>query len=327
MFGGSSGWKWVASRVSLAIDKSLAVFRGAKQFSISLDPSTHSGVENCVCVAYMWHAGKGVIPPSKIIPRGKTCIPHGVEMSDELAAIVAARKAQRWASYKEIRALSDILSDLTGYEGCIATLVLQNDWIVRPVASDEFRLVSPTTHVAIVCQVCDDSIVARKQELPDDLHTYIDDIPYLVLCIDQGSIGMAAVHFLLSLGVVLDTRFDMFHRAVNDVSLAAARACKGLFRKTMLFTAHVFALNYGPFNQGPNFDEKRQMLEFFFSQLDHMSLEFRKYAVRYANAMGMPCTTDAGFMDIFESFADMPSFNFKGPLPKLARRGVGGCRR
>ena len=63
MFGGSSGWKWVASRVSLAIDKSLAVFRGTKQFSISLDPSTHSGVENCVCVAYMWHAGKGVIPP------------------------------------------------------------------------------------------------------------------------------------------------------------------------------------------------------------------------------------------------------------------------
>ena len=152
-----------------------------------------------------------------------------------------------------------------GYEGGIAAMVLPTDWIVRPVANDEFRPVSPTTHVAIVCQVCDGNIVARKQELPDDLRTYIDDIPYLVLCIDQGSTGMAAIHLLLYIGVVLDTRFDMFHRAVNDVSLAAARACKGLFRRTMLFIAHVFALNYGPFNQGSNFDEKRQMLEFFFS--------------------------------------------------------------
>ena len=143
--------------------------------------------------------GEGSYSPIKIIHRGKTCIPHGVEMSDELAAIVAARKAQRWASYKELRALSDIISDLTGEVGGIATMVLPNAWIVRPIANDEFRLVSPTTHVAIVCQVCDGSIVARKQELLDDLHTYIDDIPYLVLCIDQGSIGMAAVHLLFPL--------------------------------------------------------------------------------------------------------------------------------
>ena len=66
------------------------------------------------------------------------------------------------------------------------------------------------------------------------------------------------------------------------------------------------------------------MLEFFFSQLYHESLEFRKYAVRYAKAMGLPHTTEEDFMEVFESLADMPSFNFKGPLPKLARCGVGG---
>ena len=92
----------------------------------------------------------------------------------------------------------------------------------------------------------------------------------------------------------------------------------------MLFIAHVFALNYGPFQQGACFDEKREMLEFFFSQLDHVSLEFRKYAVRYAKAIGLRHTTEEDFMEVFESLADMPSFNSKGPLPKLARRGVGG---
>ena len=63
---------------------------------------------------------------------------------------------------------------------------------------------------------------------------------------------------------------------------------------------------------------------FFFSQLDHESPEFRKYAVRYAKAIGLPHTTEEDSMEVFESLADMPPFNFKGPLPKLARRGVGG---
>jgi hypothetical protein len=132
-------------------------------------------------------------------------------MSDELAAVIASRKAQRWAPYKEIRALSDIIADSTGDPSGIASMTLPNDWIVRPVARDELRLVSPTTRVAMVCFYRDGQIVSRKQELPDHLHTCIDTIPYIVLCIDQGSIGLAVIHFLLSLGVVIDTRFDMLH--------------------------------------------------------------------------------------------------------------------
>ena len=198
-------------------------------------------------------------PPLEIIPRGKFCIPHGVAMSDELAAVIASRKAQRRASYKETRALSDIIADLTGDSAGIASMTLPNDWVVRPVARGELRLVSPTTHIAMVCLYRDGRIVSRKQEIPDNLHTYIDTIPYIVLCIDQGSIGLVAIHFLLSLGVVIDTRFDMFHRVVNDVSLATTRACGGLFRRTMLFIAHVFALNYGAWSV---FDERREMTEF-----------------------------------------------------------------
>jgi hypothetical protein len=37
----------------------------------------------------------------------------------------------------------------------------------------------------------------------------------------------------------------MFHRVVNDVSLATTRACGGLLRSAMLFAAHVFALSAG----------------------------------------------------------------------------------
>jgi hypothetical protein len=226
-------------------------------------------------------------------------------MSDEVAAIRAAREAQRWASYEEIRASSDRIPDLAGDSAGVASMILTNAWIVRPDANNELRLVSPTTHTAMVCLYRDGRIVSRKQELPDNLHTCVDTIPYIVLCIDQGSIGLAAIQFLFSLGVVIDTRFDMFHRAVNDVSLATTRACGGLFRRTMLFIAHVFALNYGPFQRGAYFDEKRELLEFFSSQLDHESLEFRKYVVRYAKAMGRPHTSDEDIMEVFESLADI----------------------
>ena len=91
-----------------------------------------------------------------------------------------------------------------------------------------------------------------------------------MLCIDQGSIRLVAVPFLLSLGLVLDTRFDMFHRTVNDVSLATAKACERLFRMTMLFIAHVFALSAGAWS---GFGERSEMMEFLFLSwiFDHLA--------------------------------------------------------
>jgi hypothetical protein len=72
------------------------------------------------------------------------------------------------------------------------------------------------------------------------------------------------MYFLLGLGFMLDLRFDIFHRCVNDVKLATARACKGLFRRTMLLSAFIFGIDYGPWNSGAFFDEKRAMLGLFF---------------------------------------------------------------
>ena len=79
-----------------------------------------------------------------------------------------------------------------------------------------------------------------------------------------------------------------------------------------------------PFNRERISTESARCWNSSFSQLDHESPEFRKYAVRYAKAIGLPHTTEEDFMEVFESLADMPSFNVKGPLPKLARCGVGG---
>ena len=118
---------------------------------------------------------------------------------------------------------------------------------------------------------------------------------------------------------MLSLRFDPFHRTVNDIKGACRSACGGLYRRVMLFTAFIFGINYGPFGKGAHFHEKRSMLEYFFAMLDYRSPEFRRFAVKYAKDNGMRHDSDADFEDIFDSLADMPSVNFKGPLTKLMR--------
>jgi hypothetical protein len=59
----SSATKRFVVRVMLTIHKTLELFRGAKQFSIALNPSPHFGQEICVSVAYSWRVGKGITPP------------------------------------------------------------------------------------------------------------------------------------------------------------------------------------------------------------------------------------------------------------------------
>eukprot|EP00959_Pyramimonas_sp_CCMP1952_P367299 7693051-Pyramimonas_sp.AAC.1 len=135
----------------------------------------------------------------------------------------------------------------------------------------------------------------------------------------SGGIGTAIMYYLLSKGVMLSLRFDPFHRAVNDIKGACKHACGGLFRRVMLFTAFIFGINYGPFGKGANFHEKQSILEYFYSNLDSDSPEFRRFAVGYAMDNDMRHHSNDDFDIIFDSLADMPSVNFKGPLTKLMR--------
>ena len=89
--------------------------------------------------------------------------------------------------------LRGITVALAGHDRGIEPTALPSDWIARPIANDDWRLVSPSTRVAIACNVRDGNVASRRQELVD-LHTYIDEVPYVVLRADQGSIGMTATH-------------------------------------------------------------------------------------------------------------------------------------
>ena len=164
----------------------------------------------------------------------------------------------------------------------------------------------------------DGAVVRRLRVLP--LLLADGDVPLLVVNHDQGGVGGSGLYYMMGhMELMLDIRWDAFHRGVRDIAGACGHASNGLFRRIMLITSLIFGLDYGPFGSGAFFVEKKQMLEYFYCMLDSSSPEFRKYADKFAKSIGMPAVSAADYDALFDALTDMASFNFKGPLCKIAR--------
>lgn len=79
-----TGWTWMAFRTKLILERSSNVFRHTCQLSLAVDPSTHSGKECLVGVAYSSLLNVAVIPAIKHIPRGKQPIPHLLPLEPDI---------------------------------------------------------------------------------------------------------------------------------------------------------------------------------------------------------------------------------------------------
>ena len=62
------------------------------------------------------------------------------------------------------------------------------------------------------------------------------NIPLLVLSLDQGPVGTAGMAFALQ-GHRIHVRFDKIHRCIRDYKLAIGRAMGGIFLKTQLHSS------------------------------------------------------------------------------------------
>ena len=105
---------------------------------------------------------------------------------------------------------------------------------------------------------------------------------------------------------------------------SSSKAASGVLRRTMLFTAYIFGLNYAPFGRDAFFDEKKDMLEYFYANTDYTNAKFRKYAVRFARANNLTHSTDADFQVIYDSLMDMESFSLKGGPCRNSPDGMRG---
>ncbi len=211
-------------------------------------------------------------------------------MSDQLAAIALGRKQERWASYKEMRAISSQLSDLTKHRMSIDSFRLPDGFTVRRVQQGEVRVLGPDG-VALLVEVAEGAATDALREMPLDISTVV--LPLLVLILDQGGSGAAPSYFALgALGLMLSVRWDSFHRGVNDVKGATLHACEGVFRRVLLLTTYVFNINYGPRGKGTFFQDKKGMLRPFMNTENSRSPLSPKYALPSSEPSGRTLSLD-----------------------------------
>ena len=85
-------------------------------------------------------------------------------------------------------------------------------------------------------------------QIPDNFNW--GDIPVMCHMMDQGAIGVSAVHHMIvSMHLMVVVFYDYYHRIWNDIK-NAAKASKGFFYAIRLKFSLVFNSNYGPFGKG-----------------------------------------------------------------------------
>eukprot|EP00959_Pyramimonas_sp_CCMP1952_P211892 4434029-Pyramimonas_sp.AAC.1 len=103
-------------------------------------------------------------------------------MTPDVRELVISRKHERWAAYKEGRALSSMISDLTEAGG-LESFGLPPEFIVRELEPGETRLVLQHGVAYRLKVDATGAIQFREPALPLDLVNVV--MPLLVLYIDQ----------------------------------------------------------------------------------------------------------------------------------------------
>ena len=115
-----------------------------------------------------------------------------------------------------------------------------------PVQQDEVRVLERLSPAASRAYVVNTAEQRKREALPDS----IQDVPLLVLGLDQGSIGCCGVAYAIHCQKLIHAKFDKYHRIVRDITLAADHACGGIFTKARVYTGYIWGVNNKPFGGG-----------------------------------------------------------------------------
>ena len=165
------GFMWAAFLLSVLLKKVKTAFASCRQLGISFDPSTYNGEETGVGVAYSWRTGLAAYTNVSIIPASKWPSVLKIDFIPDLEHIAVTRKLERWAAYKELRALNASVKHLNGMT--LDDFKLPPGFTVRAVKPGERRVVT-TGNVGFIVKVGIDeggrpAILERTQEMPSEL--------------------------------------------------------------------------------------------------------------------------------------------------------------
>lgn len=281
-------------------------FHGLKQLAVHWDPSTYGGKETFVGMIYS--ADLDLASYLLVQPLRKLLVS---DLDDSLKSDGRKGKLKRIEGYVEVRGLSAALANL-GIS--LSDFAVPPDVHWKPLGPNQLRV-----QIDGVWHIADEKEGTLKPQIPPQLK--LGQLPLLVSVSDQGPNNMAALSFLQysESAILVACFYDVYHRAWNDLKLAARRATAFPWR-TMLEMTVVFNLPYGPFGSGTWYGLKQDCLTNFISEHSSMSSTFQSYLPLICREMGIQePQTSIEQDEFFQRLELLSSFSTKGPLVKLMR--------
>ena len=152
--------------------------------------------------------------------------------------------------------------------------------------------------------------------LPDASDWYLT-CPQLVLQLDQGSPGSAGFAYaVFKMNHLIHTRWDHFHRCINDVKLSL-KSAGAAFLSCQMHSTYLWGLQFRPFGTGAFFQDLKRLHEHFFAteSIDYPS--FQQQWRLFRSDLGLPDTESP--LQVWQAIANLDGVTRKGTLPKLGR--------
>ena len=250
---------------------------------------------------------------AQVIPVSSLISPADVDMCDRLRTLAATQKLQRVAAYREWQGLSHALLQVTGSTS-LDSFRIPDAIRWQRVPDGEQRVVDESNPDVNLVYFVD--LRTRARVLAVATAQDLANLFQATVIIDSGSVGRVAGFFSMhKLGLNIFVLFDKIHRLIRDVKLAAEKSAGGVLYRALLHICFVFSLNQRPFCNGEWFSKKKEILAFFMDTNTSESPIFLAYADFIARDMGRVCDSDEDREALFQSLAELPSFDKKGGLP------------
>ena len=203
-------------------------------------------------IVWSWQAGIVAHGDLQHIPHGGM-LPTEQEMPEHIGQMYRDRRLERMSAFRQVQALSNTIKQLGMWNG-IDDFQLADDYRVDAVEAGETRVLAPAQDHGPENR--NYAVRVRAQEgtchrvLPDSAFEPWQSYKLLVVNLDQGGVGASGVVFAQeSMKLMLYAHWDKFHRVIRDIALALNRSTSGLFLKTRTFSAHLWSLNYKPWDR------------------------------------------------------------------------------
>ena len=201
---------WLSKALALYKERrSLCFDVGVHHFNVVADPASHSKKDMYVSVIWSWEQGLAVFGDVQWMLPGREILPTEQSLPDGLAYQAAMRRLARVATFRQLQACSNTLSECTRRRVDLDGFLLPEGVHIRAVAPGEVRIVHPEG-----CQYVAYLYKPETREAVRMLPLEYKHANLLVLGLDQGSSGTAGQAFAESeMQALMHAKWDKFHRS------------------------------------------------------------------------------------------------------------------